>query len=76
MAALTVTTTPQQLLESWSEFQNRGPVSVFFESENTVSSSNGLELLPGGTYSRFDMSGWRNLWVVTASGTADLRIID
>lgn len=52
---------------------NNGSQTVYLGKDNTVSSTNGMPLVAGGSMSD-DVSSdaW---WAVTASGTGDLRII-
>lgn len=74
MAALTVTTTPQQVADGWAVVQNRGPVSVWFSSQAAnCTAAAGTELTVGGSLDVFPMDQTPTLWVATASGTSDLR---
>ena len=74
MAALTVTTSPQQVADGWAVVQNRGPVSVWFSSQAVnCTSTQGTELTVGGSFDVFPMDQTPTLWVATGSGTADLR---
>lgn len=73
MAALSVTTTAQQVPAGWSDLQNLGTAPVYLGNDNTVSSSSGIRLDPGGTLSRRFRAN--DLWVVTGAGTQDVRYI-
>lgn len=75
MAALSVTTTPAKVLDSWSDIQNLGPADVYIGNDSGVTSTTGLKLVAGASYSRPGVSNWIDIWAVTASGTADLRIL-
>lgn len=79
MRSITVTDTPQKLKLGDGDIpviQNLGSADVYFGRNNTVTSSNGLKLGNGVGYA-FDKtlgeSQWDGVWVVTASGTADVR---
>lgn len=74
MAALNVTTTPAKVLDAWTDIQNLGPADVYIGNDNTVSSTTGIKLAVGATYSRALWVNWVDVWAVTAAGTADLRI--
>jgi hypothetical protein len=77
MATITVTTTAQQLPARVSDIQNlSGSVDVYFDFDNSVSSTTGMKLGPGLNYPVPFRNGFPvRLWVCTASGTADLRHI-
>lgn len=79
MAAISVTTTPQKIPEPWTDLQNLGAGDIYLGNANTVSSSNGVKVASGQTYSR-SLSvlrgiGPRDVWVVTNSGTQDCRTL-
>lgn len=74
MTALSVTTTPQKVpacIEIQSLETNTAP--VYFDNFDRVSSSSGVRLNPGGTFTRDRRAN--DLWVVAGSGTQDLRYI-
>lgn len=74
MAAMTVTTTPQQVPTGWSLAQNLGPGTVWFASTAAnASATNGVQLPVGGVLDPFVGDQTPSLWVMVASGTADLR---
>ena len=79
MRNITVTSTPQKLLLGNADvpvIQNLGSEDVYFGRDDTVTSSNGIKLPQDNGYA-FDRTlgeaQWDGVWVVTASGTADLR---
>lgn len=55
--------------------QNRGSKSVYFGESNAVTSSNGVEI-PRGASMELPYGDAANIWVVTASGTADVRVLE
>lgn len=76
MPAISVTSTPAQITSDWSDLQCLGPADVYLGNANTVSSSNGVKIASGGTYSRpVGRKTKQPIWIVTASGTADVRIL-
>jgi len=79
MKNITVTDTPQKLKLGNGDIpviQNLGSADVYFGRDDSVTSSNGLKLGNGVGYA-FDKTlgeaQWDGVWVVTASGTADVR---
>lgn len=76
MAAISVTSTPSQITADWSDLQNLGPADVYLGNANTVSSSNGVKVVAGGTYARpVGRKTKQPIWIVTASSTADVRTL-
>lgn len=49
--------------------------TIYLGSDNTVSASTGYPLLPGEGFSAHVLDIYPDLYVVTASGTADLRFL-
>lgn len=76
MAAISVTTTPQQITADWSDLQNLGPAEVALGNLNTVSGSTGVRIAVNGTYSRpVGRKTKQPIWIVAVSGTCDVRIL-
>lgn len=55
--------------------QNLGSQSVFLGEDNTVTTSSGIKL-PAGSSMEMNYGASANIWAITASGTADLRIAE
>lgn len=76
MAAISVTTTPVQVTSNWIDIRV-DPASaqpVYYDSVNTVSSTTGVKIDIGGVKTK-DIRGEAGLiWLVTATGTADVRV--
>ena len=79
MNNITVTSTAQKLDLGDADLpvlQNLGAADVYFGRTASVTSSNGLKLGNGVGYA-FDRTlgeaQWDGIWVITSSGTADLR---
>lgn len=53
---------------------NAGTQTVYLGKDNTVTTSNGFPLVPGGNM--VDDASTDAWWAITASGTGDLRIIE
>lgn len=82
MAAISVTTTAALIAEPWTDFQNLGSVAVYLDNVDTVSSSTGIRIDPGGIYTR--PAGWKSgsmgsrpkpVYAKAASGIQDCRTI-
>lgn len=54
--------------------QNLGPDSVFMDSTEDVSSSEGFEIAVGGVYETPGSAGYSSIYLVS-SGTSNLRIV-
>lgn len=55
--------------------QNLGTQDVYLGEDNTVTTSTGIKL-PKGSSFEFPYGATANIWAITASGTADLRIAE
>ncbi len=80
-AAKSVTSTVTQLFASALAnrksvlMQNRGNKSAFVGCDNTVTTSNGIEVPPGASIELF-FDDTVDLHAITASGTADFRLME
>ena len=57
------------------EVQNLGSQDAYLGEDNTVASGDGL-LLPKGSSAELMLGAVANIWVITASGTADIRVAE
>lgn len=57
------------------EVQNVGSVDVYVNFSNAVTTANGL-MIPKGSSWAVDLDDTANIWAITSSGTADLRIVE
>lgn len=76
MSALSVGTTAAALPDKWLDVQNLGTVDVFLDYTSGVSSTSGIRLSPGQTYSRPAGLGFvlgARLYAVS-SATVDCRV--
>lgn len=79
MAQMTINTTAAKVPDSWLCVQNLGSVDVYLGRDNSLTTGNGVKLAAGAMLLRpsvqFQAFAPIDLWVVAASGTADLRIL-
>lgn len=81
MAAVTATTTPTALIPISTTdvrfyIQNRGPAEIFIGPDSSLTAANGIGLAAGVTL-EYPAPGYMgtqyDMWLCTASGTADVR---
>lgn len=73
MSAVSVTTTATLIPDSWIEVYNAGPSDAYFSSLAAVTTATGVPLKVGGSLTRFVRAELGVLYMITASGTADIR---
>jgi hypothetical protein len=72
-ASLTITTTPQQVPAGWAEIEYVSGSVPYVGTDSSVASTTGFPMSLNGVMT--NATGNQTAWLVTASGTADVRWI-
>lgn len=72
-ASLTITTTPTQAPAGWAELEYVSGNTPYVGTDNSVTSTTGFPMTLNGVMT--NQTGNQTVWLVTATGTADVRWI-